>query len=211
MNLRKQMNQIYRDMPLDKIPWNLEGPPALLIDAVNSGKIKPCRTVDLGCGAGNYAVWLAEKSFDVTGLDISEEAIKHATALAASKGVSCRFMAADLLGDLSDLHDSFELALDWEVLHHVFPDDRPKFVDNVHALLRPGGVFLSVCFSEHDKTFEGDGQYRDTPIGTTLYFSSETELRDLFETRFDVLELNTVDIPGKYGPHTVNVAWMQRR
>ncbi len=210
MNIRKQMNDVYRNIPLDKIPWNIEEPPGLLVEAVKTGKIKPCPTVDLGCGAGNYAVWLAGQSFDVIGLDISEAAVKHATELAASKGVTCRFMVADLLGDLSELHDSFDLAIDWEVLHHVFPDDRPTFIDNVHALLRPGGVYLSVCFSEKDDTFDGEGKLRETPLGTTLYFSSEVELRELFETKFDILELNTVDIPGKFGSHIVNVAWLQR-
>ena len=204
------MNDVYRDIPLDKIPWNIEEPPGLLVEAVKTGKIKPCPTVDLGCGAGNYAVWLAEQSFEVTGLDISETAIKHATELAANKNVACRFMAIDLFGDLSELHDSFDLAIDWEVLHHVFPDDRQKFVNNVHALLRPGGVYVSVCFSEKDDTFDGKGKFRKTPLGTTLYFSSEAELRELFETRFDVLELRTAEIPGKYGPHLANVAWLQK-
>lgn len=211
MDIRKQMNEIYSDMPLDKIPWNMSDPPALLVDAVKSGKIKPCATVDIGCGAGNYAVWLAQKSFDVTGLDISETAIKHASELAARKDVTCKFIATDLLGDVSDLHDSFDLAIDWEVLHHVFPDDRQKFVDNIHAMLRPSGIYLSVSFSERDSTFQGDGKFRDTPLGTTLYFSSEAELRELFGTKFDILELNTVEIAGKYGSHTVNVAWLQRR
>lgn len=211
MDIRKQMNDIYKNIPLDKIPWNMDEPPKILVDAVESGKITPCPTVNLGCGAGRYSVWLAEQGFDVTGLDISEVAIQHATELARSKDVSCSFQTADLLGDLAALREQFDLALDWEVLHHVFPDDRPKYVENAHALLRSGGLYLSVCFSEKDDTFEGDGKFRDTPIGTTLYFSSETELRELYGTKFDVLELNTVDILGKYGSHTVNAAWMQKR
>jgi len=110
MNIRKQMEQIYRDVPLEDIPWKQSQPPRLLVEAARSGKIKPRRAVDLGCGAGNYAVWLAEQGFDVTGIDISRRALRYARNLAHSRGVSCRFVAADLLGDLKKFHGSFDLA-----------------------------------------------------------------------------------------------------
>jgi cyclopropane fatty-acyl-phospholipid synthase-like methyltransferase len=204
------MEKIYRDVPLASIPWNLSKPPQLLIDAVESGTIKPCRVIDLGCGAGNYAVWLAGQGFDVIGVDISQQAVSHAEELAVRSGVICRFVAADLLGDLKQFHDGFDLALDWEVLHHVFPEDRPVFIRNVYSLLRSGGRYLSVCFSESDPAFGGKGKVRATPLGTTLYFSNEEELRALFETAFEVLELSTVEIAGKYGAHTANVAWLEK-
>jgi len=105
--LRDQMEQVYSDMPPENIPWNISRPPALLVKAVEDGRIKPCKAVDLGCGAGNYAVWLAQQGFDVTGLDISVHAVKLANQLAGEKGVSCRFAAADLLGDLRQYHDHF--------------------------------------------------------------------------------------------------------
>ena len=72
---------------------------------------------------------------------------------------------------------------------------------NVHRILRLGGRYLSVCFSEGDPSFGQKGKYRTTPLGTTLYFSSERELRDLFEPLFTVDELCTVEIAGKYTPH----------
>ncbi len=111
-------------MPLDSIPWNISDPSAMLIKTIEAGKIKPCKAVDLGCGAGNYAVWLAQNGFDVTGIDISEHAIKHARDLAIRMGVSCSFESADLLGDVEKFRDSFDFAYDWEVLHHIFPEDR---------------------------------------------------------------------------------------
>ena len=208
MNLRDQMDRIYGDMPLESIPWHLTEPPQLLVDAVATGKIKPCKAVDIGCGSGNYAVWLARQGFDVTGFDISRQAIKHANDLAAREGVSCRFIIADLLGDLREFHAAFDFAYDWEVLHHIFPADRPRYIQNVHAVLRPSALYVSLCFSENDAAFGGMGKFRDTPLGTTLYFSSEQELRDLFSPLFDVLELRTIEIPGKRGAHLANAAWL---
>ena len=210
MNLREQMEQIYRDMPLDSIPWNISDPPTILVETVEAGKIKPCKAVDLGCGAGNYAVWLAQNGFDVTGIDISEHAIKHANDLAIRMGVSCSFEVADLLGDLQKFHEHFDFAYDWEVMHHIFPEDRKSYLNNVHSMLRPNSMYFSLCFSDKDSEFGGKGKYRKTPLGTTLYFSSEDELKELFDPLFHIYELNTVEIKGKYKPHLVNIAWLRR-
>ncbi len=61
--LKDQMEKIYKDLPLDKIPWNIETPPSILQDIVSSEKIKPCRVIELGCGAGKYVIYLASKGF----------------------------------------------------------------------------------------------------------------------------------------------------
>jgi SAM-dependent methyltransferase len=211
MDLKNQMETIYRELAPDKIPWNLEEPPETLVNLVESEWILPCKAVDLGCGAGNYAVWLASKGFDVTGVDISPKAIELANRLAGKKGVQCHFMARDLMGEPGELAASFDFAYDWEVLHHVFPEHREKYVRNIHRIVRPGGKYWSVCFSEQDTDFGGGEKYRKTPLGTTLYFSSEEELRELFEPIFRVDKLNTLEIAGKYGPHKVIAAQLVRR
>jgi SAM-dependent methyltransferase len=201
MNLKDQMDRIYGSLAPAEIPWNVESPPGFLVELVESRRVTPCRAVDLGCGAGNYAVWLAARGFDVTGVDISPRALDLARRLAAARGVACRFVAADLLGDLGEFDSAFDFAYDWEVLHHVFPKDRARYVANVDRMLRPGARYLSVCFSEEDHGFGGEGKFRTTPLGTTLYFSSEQELRELFQPLFHIEELGTVDAPGRQSPH----------
>ena len=208
-DIREQMEQIYSNIPPANIPWNIMDPPELLVKAVETGKIKPCKAADLGCGAGNYSVWLAQQGFNVTGFDISENAIKHAQNLAMKKGMSCHFIATDLTGDLKLYNENFDFAFDWEVLHHVFPEDRQHYLKNVHDILRSTGKYLSVCFSEKDPDFGGEGKYRKTPLGTTLYFSSENELIESYKPYFKILELQTHEISGKYGPHMANVAWLE--
>ena len=66
MDLKEQMEQIYQKAPAEKIPLNILQPPDQLVKLVESGKVTPCRAVDLGCGLGSYAIWLAKKGFDVT-------------------------------------------------------------------------------------------------------------------------------------------------
>jgi len=208
--IREQMERIYRHRKLADIPWNHERPPDLLVALIESGRVRPCRAADLGCGAGNYAVWLASRGFEVTGIDLSPAALVHARRLAASAGVGCEFVAADLVSEVAPFETAFDFAYDWEVLHHIFPGDRERYVANVHRMLRPGAPYLSVCFSEADQSFGGTGKCRVTPIGTTLYFSSETELRDLFQPWFAIDELRTMPVHGRGQPHLVVKAMLTR-
>ncbi len=209
--LKDRMDEIYTNLPPDKIPWNSESPPAILRALVDTGTIGPCRAIELGCGAGNYVIYLAGRGFDATGVDISGAAIRIATRAASEKGVACRFVVADVLGDLADLRGPFDFAYDWELLHHVFPPDRKKYVANVARLLDPGGRYLSVCFSERSPQFGGIGKYRRTPLGTVLYFSSEGEMVTLFEPLFVIDELKTVDVEGKAATHKAVCAFMKKR
>jgi SAM-dependent methyltransferase len=211
-HFRKPRNteDVYRKVPIDEIPWNREDPPEALVTLVENGMMEPCRCIDLGCGTGNYAIFLSRKGFTVTGIDISPKAIILAKENAKEKGASCEFIVADVLNAPDHLHESFDFAYDWEVLHHVFPQKRKRYMENVHRLLKPGGKYLSVCFSNNNPQFRGKGKYRHTPLGTFLYFSSERELDHLFSRFFTILELKTMEIEGKTSPHLANYALMER-
>ncbi len=108
---------------------------------METGKIKPCRgrwswagvggvgpgSVELGCGAGNYAVCLAGKGFDMTGIDVSP---MRCGALQSRAGLTCEFPVADLTGDF-EVDRRFSFAYDRELLHHIFPEKRGRYVKNV--------------------------------------------------------------------------------
>ena len=205
------MDRIYGNTPLEKIPWNFKAPPNALVELVKSGKVKPCKTVDLGCGTGNYAVYLAGLGFDVTGIDISPTAIKIAKENAEKKKVKCTFLVTDVLGNLAELKETFVFAYDWELLHHIFPSQRKKFVENVYRILNPRGKYLSVCFNTKDPWLVDSGKYRKTHLGTVLYFSSEEELGTLFDPYFNIEELKTIRIKGRPAPHLANYAFMERK
>lgn len=194
-----EIDEIYRKVSLEKIPWNIETPPDVLTRLVTRGKVRPCRAIDLGCGAGNYAIWLAGLGFEVTGADSSPAAIRIARKKAAEKGVRCTFVIADLLGDLDAINGSFDFAYDFELLHHLMPEERAVYIKNVHQLTRPHATYLSVCFSEEDPQFGGHGKTRKTPVGTILYFSSEDEIRDLVSPFFDIRSLKTIEVAAKFG------------
>jgi 2-polyprenyl-3-methyl-5-hydroxy-6-metoxy-1,4-benzoquinol methylase len=205
-----EMDEIYRRTPPEDIPWNFDEPPEALVELVETGKVRPCKAIDLGCGTGSYSIYLAGKGFDVTGVDISPEAIRIAKENAEKKGVNCDFFAADVLGDLKEAGGAFDFAYDWELLHHIFPEKRNKYVRNVRKILNSGGRYMSLSFSEKNLLFGGSGKYRKTQLGTVLYFSSAEELRDLFVQYFHIYELKTIRIKGKDAPHFAVYAFMQR-
>jgi len=84
-------------------------------------------------------------------------------------------------------------------------------VHNVSKILTKGAWYFSVSFSETDPQFGGTGKFRTTPIGTTLYFSSESELRELFSPFFVIHELKTIEVTGRFGHHHAVYLLSQRR
>lgn len=195
------MENIYKNMQFEKIPWNFDNPPKLILDLLEAEQIKPCKAIELGCGIGKYVIYLAEQGFEASGVDFSETAIEIALKAAKEKDLNCNFYSADVLGDLLEIIDTYDFVYDWELLHHIFPDSRKRYLTNVSRILNSNGHYLSVFFSESSPQFGGKGKYRKTPIDTELYFSSESEMKQLYKSQFKIIELKTVDIPGKYGDH----------
>src|SRR5258708_26080602 len=62
-------------MPLDDIPWEIEEPPAELVELIEQGKIKGGKALDIACGTGNYSFYLARHGFNVVAVDFSKKAL----------------------------------------------------------------------------------------------------------------------------------------
>ena len=113
---------------------------------------KAGRILELGCGAGDQALRLAEAGYDVTGVDIAPTAILWAKEKAGQRGVKASFQVGNVC-DLNDFSDHvFDLALDGYCLHFVLESDRQKFLRSVHRVLKPGGWLLvtSICFDPNE-------------------------------------------------------------
>ena len=81
----------------------------------------------------------------------------------------------------------------------------------IASLLKPVSQYLSVCFSQDSPQFGGEAKYRKTPINKELYFSCESEMNELFSNKFNIEELKTVDIKGKFGNHKAIYAFMNKK
>jgi len=89
-NLIMELGYRYARMPYEN------GPPEHLMELVESGRISPCRAIDLGCGTGGNAVFLAQHGFEVTGVDFAPSAIAKARRRAEAAGVEVAFVVDDL-------------------------------------------------------------------------------------------------------------------
>lgn len=108
--------------------------------------LPPGRALDLACGEGRNAIWLAELGWRVTAVDFSEIAIAKGRERAARLGLDVDFVCADLLDYEPEL-DAFDLVL---VLYLQLPaDERRLVLARAADALTPGATFLLVG---HDST-----------------------------------------------------------
>lgn len=127
-----------------KAPWEL-GPRDELVALVENGRIAPCRAIDLGCGTGDNAIFLAQHGFDVTGVDFSPAAIKKARRKADAADVAVHFVVDDLTM-LRHVTGTFDLLVDYGTFDDLNDHDREKYLDNVLPLTHPASRFLLWCF-----------------------------------------------------------------
>lgn len=114
-------------------------------------ELAPGRALDLACGEGQNAIWLATLGWDVTAVDFSEVAIAKARARAERDGVRVSFACADLL-EYEPAAGAFDLSL---VLYlHIPANGRRRVLAGASAALAPGGTFVLVG---HDLTNITDG------------------------------------------------------
>ncbi len=115
------------------------------------GDLPPGRALDLACGEGRNALWLAELGWRVTGVDYSEVAIAKARDRADAEGTGVEFVCADLL-DYEPEESAFDLVV---VLYLQLPAaERRAVLGRAKTALAPGGTVLVVG---HDLTNMSEG------------------------------------------------------
>ncbi|MFL1463676.1 bifunctional 2-polyprenyl-6-hydroxyphenol methylase/3-demethylubiquinol 3-O-methyltransferase UbiG [Roseococcus sp. DSY-14] len=103
------------------------------------GPLDGLRVLDVGCGAGLAAEWLARRGARVTGLDAAGAALEAARAHAAASGVVVDYREGrpeDLSGE------AFDAVISLEVIEHVPPEERATFCAALARLVRPGGAVV---------------------------------------------------------------------
>ena len=153
-----------------RAPWDI-GAREELISLVESGRIKPGRAIDLGCGTGANAIYLAQKGFEVTGVDYAEAAIEKARGRAKEAGVQVTFIADDLT-NLRHVSGTFEFLLDYGVLDDLRPHQRELYLRNMFPLTRSGSQYLLWGFEYPMRWWEKFVPFYDVP-----FYAGEIEQR----------------------------------
>ena len=172
-------------------PWDGELRPEI-VQLADSGQITPERypsVLDLGCGTGQEAVFLAERGFGVTGVDYTRVALRRARRRAAAAGVDgrCRFLHGDLTAPRIDgLAASYDLLLDFGTLDDLAPEQRPAMADTIRRLSAPGSLFLLWCFYAHREELP---KPRWSGASKMLLTITPGEEKELFGEWFDIERL----------------------
>jgi SAM-dependent methyltransferase len=135
-------------------PWDSGDASRELQRIVRDGHVKPCRMLEIGCGTGTNAIFLAQQGFDVIALDLSPLAIEQATSKAAKATVNVKFMVGDILR-LPDLGPPFEFVFDRGVYHHLRTADLMGFLVSLQRVSKPGGFYLTLAGNANEVVPEG--------------------------------------------------------
>ncbi len=135
-----------------RAPWDI-GPRKELVELVETGRIKPCKAIDLGSGTASNVVFLAQHGFDVTGVDFAAAAIELGCRRAAEAGVKVNFIQDDLT-NLRQVSGAFDLLVDYGTLDDLTPSNRDLYLRNVLPLTRPGSRFVLYCFEWRPRWWE---------------------------------------------------------
>ena len=153
------------DTIIGTAPWDIGRPQPAIVSLATSQQIRD-PVLDVGCGTGENAIYLARLGLEVTGIDSARPAIERAREKARFRNVRANFRMVDAL-DLACLGTTFETVID-SGLFHVFTDeDRFRFVTSLAGILRQGGTYFMLCFSDQE-TREGPRRISQAEIRGTF-------------------------------------------
>lgn len=156
------------------------------------------RVLDLGCGSGWLAIYLARSGFAVTGVDVAAHAIELARSWAEKEGLEAHFDCYDI-AELPYPPGSFDAIVANSIFEHLTYDLAASTLARLKIVLVPGGAFFG-CF---DKVGGGPGEFYKLPDNTHVYtdkgrrgmllrYFTDEELRALFAS-WTITALSTTD------------------
>jgi SAM-dependent methyltransferase len=190
---RRDWDEIYRG-PREELPWDTGAPSEELVRTVERGEVGVGRALDVGCGTGTEAVYLAGKGFTVSAIDVSKVAIGIAEEKARKAGAEVAFAVASAL-HIPFKAGCFSVVNDRGCFHVFSPEHRRAFSEEVHRVIEEGGLYLMRCFSE-----------KAEPIDEGPYRLSRAEIQETFSDRFEISRIREIVLRGRqgsYGGHTL--------
>jgi ubiquinone/menaquinone biosynthesis C-methylase UbiE len=170
-------------------PWDTGRPQPAIAKLAEAGQIRGS-VLDVGCGTGENALYLAARGHETWGIDFVPVAIERAKAKAAQRGIDATFVVGNAL-ELNKLGKQFDTVIDCGLFHTFADEERPVFVQGLAEVLGPGGVLHILCFSDEEPGSEGPRRV------------SQREIRDAFRHGWKVERIEPVrfeSIPRPDGP-----------
>ncbi len=166
--------------------WGLE--PAAFLDELLKIKegTKALKVLDIGCGEGKDAVYMATKGCEVTAFDITESGIRKTNQLAERKGVKMNAFAADI-NDF-ELNDKFDIIYSTGTIQYLFDENIESFFEKLKTMVNPDGIVYFNVFV--DKPFlplppDWDKEEKMWKTGKLFSYFTDWEILKLDEVIFE--------------------------
>ena len=188
---------------IGQLQWESERPVSALVELFERPDFRPRRVLELGCGDGVNAVFMANRGCRVTAVDVSHTAIEMARQKGREEGVEVEFVEDDVF-ELEPPEQPYDLLFDRGLLHHLpvfrFEDYRRLVAER----LAPGGHFQLICHHVStrptvalDATYGGAlGKllgYLTGPLVETGCGFTDDELREIFSDAFEIESIDLID------------------
>jgi ubiquinone/menaquinone biosynthesis C-methylase UbiE len=134
-------------------PWDIGEPQPEIVRLAEAGAIEGV-VLDVGCGTGENALYLAARGHDVWGIDFVPKAIELARDKAMKRGLSVHLQVGDAL-KLEVLGRTFDTVIDCGLFHTFDDEERSVYVQSLARAVRPGGAVHLLCFSDQEPPGEG--------------------------------------------------------
>lgn len=164
--------------------WDINAPQPDLVRLEESGGIPGSALLDVGCGSGDNAIYLASKGYAVTGIDASASGIREARVKSRNAGIHVEFLVADVLHldyyirNQYQLAEPFDCVIDSGLFHGFRGNDIADYVNNISLVLKPGGRLIIHCFNEEaPREFLGPRQVSRKELAET--FSDGWSIKDI--------------------------------
>jgi methyl halide transferase len=144
-------DQMYRE---GTPPWETGRPAAELIRLVNEGMIHRGSALEIGCGTGCNAIYLAKLGFDITAVDNSPTALERARTRAEQCDALLRLVLDDVYV-FSENAGSFDLVYEAGFYHFVRRVNLSRYLDMLWHVTRPGSYYLSLAGSDEEQAEGG--------------------------------------------------------
>lgn len=174
-------------------PWDIGRPQKEFVQLEEAGEIGGS-VLDVGCGTGENALFLASQGHTVWGIDFSPIAIKNAQSKAAQRKLNVNFLVRDAL-DLHNLGKAFDTIIDSGLFHVLSDTERPLFITNLAAVLYPGGTYFMLCFSDLEP-----GTYAPRRV-------TQAEIMGSFERPWRINYIKSAQKEARHHPNGIR-AWL---
>jgi len=143
-------NAVYRGGELldgagiTSVPWDIGEAQPGVVEFDRLGRFRG-EVLDVGCGLGDNAIFLAGRGHRVTAVDAASSAIEQATARA--RGADIQFAVADATS-LAGYEGRFDTVLDSALFHTLDAEGRRRYAAALHRASKPGAWLDMLCFAE---------------------------------------------------------------